>query len=476
MIPPLRVPTDADWDGLRALCRRAGLPPERVDRIQKSWSAAPAAGALTILAGSPGTLALLLARWLGKEFAAALGAVNGAALVIGSKPETVQPPLGYWPGMVRRELGAGHLLVVPSSGPVSHSLASALGGIAPADQVLLVSRLSQPLSSEERRLADSLATLAATARVVFLALPSEEGTESERAELAAYGLAQLEAHGFLGRSLGAGVWYTEGPRPGDTIARLEDWLTPRTEDVVAGRAAAGRAALGALFVELEKLPDRPPDRELSAEESDELSRKFAHAADDLGRRLRDLADAGEFPDTHALRRYAVEGVKGWLNRASLEGMLLDSVESLRPGIKAELATQAEAVAELLHHEPPPPRRPPRDRGLLRSLVVAAVAAVVTYAIIYVLGSPFLQGWFLLVVANLGAFAAALGGLALAGRVLGVVSPPAPPRSERPDPAALPGWASAELRLTNWFNERIRARTPTLREECAAFRSRFQLEE
>jgi hypothetical protein len=469
-------PTTADWDRLRALCRRAELSPERVDRLEKSWSTAPVGAAVTILAGSPETLSLILARWLGPNAAKALSAVNGAALVIGPKPETVQPPLGRWPGFVHRELGQRHIVAVPSAGPLTASLRSAVGSLAPADQVLLVSRLSQPLSCEERQLAASLSPLAATARVVFVALPSEEGTEAERAELAAYGLAQLEAHGFRGRCLGAGVWYTEGPRPVDTVATLDDWLAARPADVAAGRTAAGRAALAALLAEIEKAPDRKPETALTAEEADELGRKFAHHVADLGRRLRDLADAGEFPDTAACRTFVVESLQGWINRTSLEGMLLDYVESLRPGIKADLTGQATDIAELLRYEPPPAsrRRPLPNRGLSRPLAIAATAGVLAYVVIYLIGSPFLQGWFLILVANLGATAAALAGFAIAGHNLPRQRHD-PATAESPGPSPVPGWASAELRLTNWFNGRIRSQTLTLHQECAAFRSRFQLE-
>jgi hypothetical protein len=473
----MNEPTTSDWDRLRDLCRRAALPPERVDRLEKGWSAAALGRAVTLLAGRPETLALTLARWLGPAAANALSAADGTALVIGPKPDTVQPPLGRWPGLVHGELGTRHVMAVPSAGPLNASLRSALGGLAPADQVLLVSRLSQPLSGEERRLADSLAPLAATARVVFVALPSEEGTETERAELAAYGLAQLEAHGFHGRCLGAGVWYTEGPQPADTITRLDDWLAARPDDVAAGRPVALRAALAELLADIEKAPDRQPETAMSAEEADELGRKFAHHVTDLGRRLRDLADAGEFPDADACRRFFVESLQGWLNRASLEGMLLDHVESLRPGIKSELPGQAAAAAELLRYEPPPPpprRRPLLARGLARPLGIAAAAAVVTYAVIYLVGSPFLQGWFLIVLANLGATAAALAGFAIAGQVLREPRHE-PAASEAPGPPAGPGWASTELRLTNWFNGRIRSLMPTLRQECAEIRSRFQLE-
>jgi hypothetical protein len=469
-------PTTSDWDRLRALCTRAGLPPERIDRLQKAQAGTPSRGATLLLAGAQGTLALLLARWLGLEAANALNAAGTAPLVIGPAPDTVQPPLGRWPTLVRRELGAAHVVAVRSAGALSASLRSALAGLGTFDGAWLVSRLSQPFSAEERQLADSLAPLAATARAVFVALPSEEGSEAERAELAAYGVAQLQAHGFHGRCLGAGVWYTEGDRPAGSIQRLGDWLTARPEEVQAGRSAAGRLALAELLAEIEKAPDRPPETALAQEEVDDLTRKFAGYVGDLGRRLGSLADAGEFADRAACRRFAADTLRGWANRTSLEGMLLDYVESARPGIKAELPSQASAAAELILFEPAARRTSPQ-RGLLapgavRKLGIAAAAALAAFALIYGIGLVFLQGWFTIFLANLGATAAGIAAFAYAGRQAAGAPRDAPAPLE---PTTVPGWASAELQLTNWFNGRARSQTPTLRQECAAIRSQFQLE-
>ncbi|HEX6371137.1 MAG TPA: hypothetical protein VF006_19620 [Longimicrobium sp.] len=470
-------PTPADWDRLRALCQRAEIPTERVDRLAASWTAPPAAGAVTLVAGAPATLALLLARWLGADTARALPADGETPLVIGPHPETVQPSLGEWPGRVNRKLGR-HLVVIPSAGPIPTKVRSSLAALGVADQLLLASRLSQPLPTDERRLAASLAPLAATARVVFVGLPSEETSPAERAELAAFGCAQLEANGFRDRCGGAGVWYTEPPRPADTVAALDAWLAERPEEVAAGRTAAGRAGLARLLADIEKAPDRQPDVELSAGDADELGRKFAHHLSVLGQRVHGLADAGEFADTAACRAFVVDTLTGWSGRASLEGMMLDYAESVRPGIRAELPAQAAAAAELLHYTPPPPpptrRRAPGGR-LLRHLALTLVVAVAVWAALYFVALPFLRPWAVTFLSNVGATAAALATFSIARRFSRAPAPtPEVPAADTAR-AAVKGWASAELRLTSWFNGRIRARTPTLRQECAAIRTQFSLE-
>jgi hypothetical protein len=518
-------PTTADWDRVRALCSRAGLLPKSVDRLEKCWSRATSFGAdITLLAGSRETLALLLARWLGPDVGAALAGNKGSALAIGPKPEAVQPPVGRWPYLVRPELGQRHVMVVPSTGAVNLSLRSELEGLGVTDQLLLVTRLSQPLSSEECHLAESLAQLSATARAVFLALPSEEGTPAERAELAAYGVAQLEANGFRGRCLGAAVWYTEGTRPADTIQRLDDWLTGRPDDIAEGRLQAVRASLVALIDEIEKAPDRLPDTKLSVEDADERIRQFASHVSHLGQRLGALASAGEFPDTASCRRFMIESLEGWLHGASGAGMLLDCVERVRPGIKAELPGLASTAAELLQYEapqPPPTPQPFSFQEELHRTGVAIGAAVLTGVIIYLVGSLLLASWlatFVSVVCAIAAFLVMFGApksfrpslqqsppmahswfsrylpkwanTALGmnkqmiehyRRLRDIFQPEMRPSQQeaattgyQQQPSAVPGWASAEVRLTNWFNSRIRCERPTLRQECVAVRSHFQL--
>ncbi len=469
------APTSSVCNRLRALCHRAAVPPERVDQLEKAWSGAPPGEAITLLAGPPSTLTLLLARWLGLAAAKALSAAAGAPLVIGPKLHTVQPILGHWPAWVHDELKSRHVVVVPSEGTLNTSLRSDLARLGIVDQVLLVSRLSQPFSAEDRQLADSLAPLAATASVVFLALPGEEGTEAERAELAAYGLAQLQKHGFHGRCVGAGVWYTEGVRPADSIQLLDDWLVARANDVSDGRGAAGLANLAALLTDIEKAPDRPPETALLANEADELGCKFANLVADLGRRLRELAGAGEFPDLVACRQFLIESIQGWLNRPSL--VLFDYVETVRPGIKTELLAQATTAADLLYYtsvSDPPQALSRRTQELLRQLGIASAVTVATHFIIYLIGSAFLQSWFASVLANLLATAAAFAAFAAAKRSLSAPGLESIAGSPGVVPAVR-GWAVAELRLTNWFNNRIRSLTATLKQECAEIRSQFHLE-
>jgi hypothetical protein len=112
-------PTTADWDRIRALCRRAGRPPERVDRMERVWSEEPSRCGFTLLAGLPKTVSLVLARWLGPVAAKALSEAEGSVLVIGPRPETIQPPIGRWPGLVRPELSPFHVVVVPTEGPLA---------------------------------------------------------------------------------------------------------------------------------------------------------------------------------------------------------------------------------------------------------------------------------------------------------------------------------------------------------------------
>jgi hypothetical protein len=165
---------DENWDELLKLTRESGLSTERVCALRERITADRAPGAATVV-----VTGITETRFV--EFLApALVGVNGG-------PRDV------------------HVCPIPKG--QEERITASVAPFDPIDLVVLVSRVSQPLTPRECDLVRRLNPLVAMVRVVFLALPAEEPSPSELAELRSLATIKMKQLGFVdGRALIAEVW------------------------------------------------------------------------------------------------------------------------------------------------------------------------------------------------------------------------------------------------------------------------------
>jgi len=483
------------WDDLEALASRTGLPVERVG-LTRRRCAAPGdrpGSPYVLLAGRPDAgLELLLARWLAPEVAERMLEVGDHPLVIGPTPAQVQPRLGTWPSYPLPSHGPGHLLGLRVAQKPPADVVAQLGLLGYLDQLVLVTRLCQPLHQQERNLARTLAALAATARVLIVAVPGEEPAESDLAEVTAYAVNQLRQVGFCGRCLGAGIWFTGAEyRPG-TIPDIGAFLAVKADEVAAGRRGMCRQAVLELIEELRRKAisvAAPPPINVSDSESDRLIRELGGFLTDLGRELNRLAEKRRPWSAELLRSYALDAIRGWGSYLGVEGIWLKFVERLRPGTQAAFIKEGKEAFALLDYEPGnEPAEEPKA-------VAAVQDRIVTEAKRLGVGLAMGVGAYLVVAALLGNAPGPVGlpglvvtllcyGALAVGTILGYGTgrslfrtlQGARAGSLTPRPPAIHGWVQVERRLTAWVSERLRAHPASPAEELQEMVNRLGLEE
>jgi len=479
----------ADWDALQALAGRVGLSAERVGMLRRRVeNATPRPGSpYTLIVGRPDAgIELLLGRWLAPEAADELQKVSNRPLVIGPNPGEVRPRLGIWANWKTTAFGPGHLIALRTAGkPAADTLAQLLS-LGHVDEAVLVTRLGQPLHMHERELAQALAGLAATVRVLVVGLPGEEPTDNELAEVSAFAASQMRQAGFReGRCLGAGVWFTGGPKRNGCIAEVGPFLAVNPDEVAVGRSGMIRNAIATLIADIRPKAEAMPVvvSSVAEDECDRLIRELGAYLADLGKELTRQMDKPTPLTTESLRRYAIDAIRSWGAYASIEGHWMKYVERLRPGTQASLLAEAEAAMALLEFQPgskpvevvaPVESSPMVDRLVVEAkragvgLVIGVVGYVVTSVLLdKELNDKVVQ---LLSYATLGV--GAVLGYAIARPIFRV--PVHVPRPEPPPvvPPALHGWVQIERRLTGWFSDNIRAKPATPVEECQALALRF----
>jgi hypothetical protein len=483
-----------EWDALQALAGRVGLPAERVGLVRRRCEVVGdrPGSPYVLLAGRPDAgLELLLARWLAPEVAEQLLQIGDRPLVIGAAPGQVRPRLGAWPGHVWRGWGPGHLLAMrPAPAPPADVLAQ-LGSLGYLDQVVLVTRLSQPLHQQERSLARSLAALAATARVLIVAVPGEEPSEKDLAEVTAYAVTQMRQAGFNGRCLGAGVWFTGGSHRPGTVADVESFLTLKPDEVGAGRRGMTQRVMAEFLGEVRHVAERcptPTQASVPDDECDRLARELGGFLADLGRELDRQVEKRHPWTVEALRGYALDAIRAWGAYAGIEGHWLKYVERLRPGTHASLLAEAQEAFLRLDYEAGSepkteagsPAIPDRFMTEAKRLAVGLGVGVVAYLVVAALlsnhhGSVSLPG----LVVTLLCYATLTVGAILgygAGRLLFRTRPHGPQALTTAHAAAMHGWAQAERRLLAWVSARLRTRPTSPSEECQDLARRLGLEE
>ncbi len=475
-----------EWDLLRSLAVQARIAPERINGLEARWEQdRPRPGApYTLLVGQPAVLELLLARWLGPE------AVGDRPLVLGPQPDRVQPPLGRWP--TRRHHLPGHVLVLGTAYPLTPAQEAALASLGFLDQAILVTSLSQPLSQPERELAGSLRAIAATLRVLIVALPSDEMSSGEQAELTDYAVAQVAAQGFsTDRCPGAAIWFTEGSdKRAGALPPIEEWLTPRETDVRAGRDGMLRQALDNLLSEIDKADVQQAGIDVPDEDLNHCIGQFNHHLTGLGEKMVQMAELGEFKTTEQARRFFVDAVHGWTNGQGLPATTLTYAEMVRPGVKAGLAAEVEAAAFLLEYVPsenPDPLSLGSINKLQTPMSLINHAKYILYAVLIGLGTALallllttwlLSPWLALPLSMVVGIVAALFAYILRSRSFPLLAEPSPTLSVAPQKttSALRGWSQIEQRLSTWFSSRLRCAPPSVRQECERLRALWQLQE
>jgi len=482
----------SDWDALQGLARRVGLPDERVSLLRRrSDNCGTRPGnPYVLLAGRPDAgIELLLARWLSPEATDELQKVGGRPLVIGATPNEVRPRIGTWPGWKWPKFGPGHLLVLRTAGrPTADTLAQLLS-LGYLDQVVVVTRLGQPLHMQERELAQALASVSATVRVLIVGLPGEEPTEGELAEVTAFAVSQMRQAGFrAGRCLGAAVWYTGGEKRSGTIADVGQFTAVDPTAVADGRNGMIRNALRSLIQDIGQKAEQLPTAAVPVPDSecDRLIRELGSYLADLGRELNRQTEKPVPLTTEVLRRYAVDALRGWGAYAGIEGHWLKYVEKIRPGTQAAFLAEAESAMSVLDFQPGSKpveiAAPVESSPMVERLIVEAKRMGVGLALALV--------GYVLVLTTLGGQGAGLPPLAvtllsyvtlLVGVILGYAAArpffrvPLPgPRPEPPPVvrATVNGWLQIERRLTGWFSDHIRAKPASPAEECRALALRF----
>lgn len=509
------VVNDGDWDTLRDLAVRLGLPGERFSLLRKLGEARPRqSGPLTLLAGRPDCgIERLLAGWVGLEAVEAVKSSGGAPLVIGPKPATVGPTIGAWPGKSWSGGPPGHLLVLRLPGPPAADVRAQLASLGGVDQAVVVTRLAQPMHMAERELARALSGLAAGARVLIVALPGESPTEDDIAEVTRFAQLQLRHACFGdGRNLGAAVWFSDGaPARASSLTDLSALCRVEPAAVNASRAGMVRQAFSGALREVarkaESVPseDRPP---IDEKESERLTLELRGFLADLGRELErvaaDRARIGRPMTDQDSRTYVRDAVHGWGAHIEIEGMWMKYVEALRPGAHSVLLAELDrALAILLAPEikstPRPSQAPqavataagslPIDRLVLEAkrAGVSLACGVVAYGVAASMLTGATEARPLVtlpaVAVTLLSYASLAVGLTL-GYVAGarLFRPPisAAPADEPVDlvvpvTSAPTGWTQLERRLLVWFAEYINARPEQPADACRALAGRLGID-
>lgn len=531
----------SEWQSLQELAEQSGFPREQVSLLRwrteyiLSLEADAAARTLpTILfVGQASVLELLLARWLGPETDAAwkqrgqhpLGITQSARLAI---PKGRVLP---WPICSSKCAAGCQIIVAGAQGKLAPTLQVQLGLFGYIDQVVVVTRLGQPLNLADRELLQSLVGLAATVRVLAVALPNEELGPSDSADLAAYAKAQTLNGGFtFGQYGGVTVWYTDGePRPG-AAANLQSLCQVAPGEVEAGRKVMVRQAQTQLAeavcrqaASIPAMQATGPTAEVAAISTEEVER-LAHELDgflaSVGQKLaeesvyRSRWGADQSWTNDHVRSYALDLLRGWETHTGLEGMWVRYVQRVRPAVWPALLEEARRSQSLIEletaiQEAPRPKfewthtacpvsRPNSMGGvwselamlLAKRLVVALIIGMAAYWLAGSLmgylaakSTTAINSFGVTLVANLALLAGGLLGYGL-GRSLFPASVVTPAASDAAAPESRPlqttvavkGWSQVAQRVHTAFVDETNKSAHSPLELCRAVAERLQQDE
>jgi hypothetical protein len=493
-----------DWDALEQLAGRVGFPVDRVGSLRRRLDSSPPrpGSPYSLLVGRPDAgIELLLARWIAPDAAEELQRAGDRPLIIGPAPGEVRPRLGAWPSWKWKRYENGHLLVLRTSGKVPADIVAQLASLGYLDQIVLVGRLNQAMHQYECDIAMSLATTAATARVLLVALPGEEPTESELAEVTALCVTRMRQVGFRsGRCLGAGVWFTSAEQRPGTIGDVARFLRIESDESSAGRSGMAREAVAALLHDLKQHAEQsgaPVLAPIDEDEADRLTKELANHLGDLGKELQRQIQRRRDASTDFVRGYALDALRGWSAHTSIEGHWLKYVDRLRPGMQAAFLVEAESSTALLQHEPgrepdvpvltssPYPGGAPFFEWLLvqaKRFGVALVCGLTAYLLTFNLLTAEKSGLPPLVISVLNYAALVIGavlGFSVATKIFRgrpLFLPTSPPAASPMTPPAVLGFEQLERRLTAWFSRQIRTKPSLPADDCRALAQRLGMQE
>jgi hypothetical protein len=349
--------TPSEWDSFQKLATHVGVAAERVGQVRRRAEVTDRAQRRAgLFCGRPGGgIELLLARWVSPDAADACVAASPLPLVISRAADHVQPALGSWPTWEHTEAGSENLLFHRADGRIDPLLRGQLSALDNLEQLVLVTRLGQPLHPYERELARSLALVAPMARVVAVAVPGEEPSEDDIASFSQFALAHMRDAGFVdGRCLAAGVWFTEASaRTPGTIQDLSQFIALDRDAITQARSQMLRLQACSLLKEISDAAReiQPAVSDVLEEDVQMLRQRLLVYLEAFGRELFGAARAKKFKDDIGLQHYFLERIRGWGAYTEPEGMWLRHVEALRPGSSAQLFKEAEKAALHLQLEP-----------------------------------------------------------------------------------------------------------------------------
>jgi hypothetical protein len=486
-----------DWEALQHLVEQSAYPPERFARLQRQLAvqAAPAEGRLTLLVGQPVVVDLFISRWLSPDLLDGLSSAGVQPLVLGRRPENVRTDTGVWAKLKAAQPLEGHLIVVRASGAVPATVRAQLASLGILTQVVVVTRLGQPLPAVECQLVRSLLGHVALVHVLVVAVPGEELSDRDAADLLAYGKARIQSNGYSYRQYtGLSVWYTSGGKRPATIADPASVMAPLA-DTAAVRSLAERQAVRIFLDDLCRHIDGAAAKSIAvpltgieqARLQNELTTYLASLGDGLEQELAHRVDwNGE-----EVRKFALSNLQSWAHQASIENMWVHYLERVRPGAWPALLQTAAASLPLLdvhteqhvHTQPvAAPLSSWQARWQLeakRSAVGLAVgigaylAASVGFAV-----TPLMREAVAPPIAALLSLLILLVALVL-GYGLGrrLIHPPAPGTQVTMEKrAALAGWPVVTERLLAALTAQLAAEQISLRDECQRLSTLYQTEE
>ena len=351
---------------MRELAARAGVGAECVSSLKRRAELPPQAreGApYVLLLGNRDAIRQLLGVLAGAELAKAVHESMSPVVVGGRQPQVVRPLVVTWPNFKHNGLQRDATIVLKAEDRIPEATLEALASLGTIELGILVSRLSQPVNQNERKLARGLDGVVETMRVAIIGHPAEEASSNEVAELANFVRVQMGESGFPAARLdGFLLWMGGAPAKGlpGEVAAPTDLLSFDPIRLGYNRDAALGSSLGRLLDDIEqKLESMPQPPGLPATEQDieRLLNQFDGHVEGLGNALVDLARKEDVRTTEQARSFLLDRVQSWINGQGLPAISLTLAERYRPGVKARIAAVTRAQAENIEIEPPPKRSP-----------------------------------------------------------------------------------------------------------------------
>lgn len=420
---------DHDVNVLRDLATSAGVGAERVTALQRRVEMRPEAreGApYALLFGDANAMREFLDALIGSDLTKDICKSTAPVVVVGHNPQVIRPLVAGWPNYKTKRLTIDGLVILKSTDRIPEATLEALASLGTIDLGILVSRLSQPLNQDERKLACSLAGIVESIRIAMIGHPAEEVSTGEAGELAAYARTQARDAGFEpARFDGAFLWFGDGTPKGlpCEAGSPAELITVNAGEAGRNRDAVFAVSLGRLLDAIEeRLANAPKPEVVPATDQDieRLISQFDGILEGLGKTLHELVGHDQIRTSEQARTYLVDKVQSWLSGKNLQATSLTLAEKFRPGVKAQLAAAAGAAAQELAVEPLPRKASAESEAafkflarhhwarvvaaaacgiltaffamtLLPGLVAVAIGALLGLGTYFVLGEPWVIG-------------------------------------------------------------------------------------